>query len=123
MGFNVSDLNRLSADLGKGSRMVGKMAQVVVRKTAKDIEGNAKQIVPVDTAFLKNSIGTSDLRTVGTSGTLSVEIGPTASYGKFVEFGTSTQAPQAYLGPSLDRFSGPFEQAMGQLAERAINGG
>lgn len=122
MGFGVFGIDELSYDLGKGSQVVGKMAQVAIRKTAKDIEANAKQIAPVDTGNLKNSIGTSDLRTVGTSGSLYVEIGPTANYAPYVEFGTSRQAPQAFMGPSLDRHSGNFEKAMEMLAEKAING-
>ena len=122
MGISVSGIDSLSYDLGKGSKTVGKLANAAIRKTAKDIQANAKQIAPVDTGNLKNSITTSDLRTVGTSGDMYAVIGPTASYAPYVEFGTSRQAPQAFLGPSLDRFSGSFEQAMLQLAERAISG-
>lgn len=106
-------------------RMAGPLAvakaKVVLKKTALDIERNAKAIAPVDTGNLKGSIGHSDLRTLSAAN-LAVEVGPTANYGGFVELGTSTQAPQAYMGPSLDRHSGPFQQAMAQLGEEAAGG-
>ncbi|MGN7250053.1 HK97-gp10 family putative phage morphogenesis protein [Arthrobacter sp. SAFR-014] len=116
------DLRRLSADLARAARTTGQRAQIVVRKTAKDIEATAKNLVPVDTGNLKGSIGTSDLRTVGRSGSLSAEIGPTANYGVFVEQGTSRMAPQPFMGPAADRHTGAFEQAMAQLGQEALNG-
>ena len=111
----VDDLNRLAVDLTGAADKVGDRAQLVMRKTALDIEADAKAFAPVDTGFLKNSIGHSDLRRVGQYGVLEVEIGPSAEYGAFVEFGTSTQAPQAFMGPALDRRSPGFVQAMEQL--------
>lgn len=123
MSFDASELRKLAADLGAGSRKVGPMAQVVVRKTVLDIEATAKVLAPVDTGNLKGSIGHSDLRTVGQSGTLEAEVGPTANYGRFVELGTSRMAPQPYLGPAADRHEPSFVRAMAILAERAVNGG
>lgn len=116
VSFDGSELNRLSADLTKAAGKVGPLVQVVIRKAAIDIEATAKAFVPVDTGNLKNSIGHSDLRTVGQSGVMEVEIGPTANYGAFVEFGTSRQGPAAFMGPAFDRHSGPFGDALEQLA-------
>lgn len=116
------DLRRLAADIQRAARNTGQRAQAVVRKTAIDIESTAKQLAPVDTGNLKGSIGHSDLRTVGRSGTLAVEIGPTASYGVFLEMGTSRMAPQPYMGPAADRHAPGFEQAMAQLGAEALNG-
>ncbi|WP_275779700.1 HK97-gp10 family putative phage morphogenesis protein [Paenarthrobacter sp. Y-19] len=121
MGANISSLELLYADLGGASKRVVEMSKVVIKKTALDIERNAKAIVPVDTGNLKNSIGHSDMRMLS-SEHLQVDIGPTANYGQYVEFGTSVQAPQAFMGPSLDRFSGQFEQAMAQLGAEALGG-
>lgn len=114
-------LRKLAADIRKAAKTTGQRAQVVVRKTATDIEGTAKQLAPVDTGNLKGSIGHSDLRTVGRSGTLAVEIGPTASYGVFLELGTSRMAPQPYMGPAADRHAPAFEQAMAQIGLEALN--
>lgn len=118
----MDDLRKLAADIRKAAKGTGQRAQAVVRKTAVDIESTAKQIAPVDTGNLKGSIGHSDLRTVGRSGSLSVEIGPTASYGVFVELGTSRMAPQPFMGPAADRHAPGFEQAMAQLGAEALNG-
>lgn len=114
MSFSIEapELNALVADLANVAGKVGPQVQAVMRKTARDIEGDAKAFAPVDTGNLKSSIGHSDLRTVGQSGTLEVEIGPTANYGAFVEFGTSRMAPHAFMGPALDRRSPGFASAL-----------
>jgi len=114
--FDASELNRLAVDLTAAAGKIGPLAQVIIRKTALDIEATAKAFVPVDTGNLKSSIGHSDLRTVGQSGVMEVEIGPTASYGLMVEFGTSRHGPAAFMGTAFDRHSGEFGDAMEQLA-------
>lgn len=122
MSSDASELRRLASSLGAAGSRTGKLAQIVIRKSAKDVESIAKSIAPVDTGNLKSSIGTSDLRTVGQSGSLSAEIGPTASYGVFLELGTSRMAPQPFMGPALDRVAPGFEQAVTQLGLDALNG-
>ena len=115
-------LRKLAADITKAAKTTGARAQVLIRKTAIDIESDAKRIVAVDTGNLKGSIGHSDLRTVGRSGSLAVEIGPTASYGIFLEQGTSRAAPRPFMGPAADRHTPGFEQAMSQLGMEGLNG-
>lgn len=114
MSFSIdaSELNALAADLSNVAGKIGPKVQTVMRKTARDIEADAKAFAPVDTGNLRSSIGHSDLRTVGQSGTLEVEIGPTANYGVFVEFGTSRMAPHAFMGPAFDRRSPGFVSAL-----------
>lgn len=58
--------------------------------------GGAKQVVPVYTGNLRDSISvlTSDLD--------SIEVGTDVEYGPFVEFGTFKQEAQPYLGPQAD---------------------
>lgn len=121
--FDGAELHKLSRDLGETPKELQALARVAVKKTVKDIEANAKQIVPVEFGNLKNSIGHSDLRSLGSDGGISAEVRATADYASYVEFGTSTQAPQAYMGPSLDRFSPAFEQAMAEIAAKAVSGG
>lgn len=114
MSFSIdaSELNALAADLSNVAGKIGPKVQTVMRKIARDIEADAKAFAPVDTGNLRSSIGHSDLRTVGQSGTLEVEIGPTANYGVFVEFGTSRMAPHAFMGPAFDRRSPGFVSAL-----------
>ena len=120
--MDAEPFRRLAADIAKAAGTTGARAQIVVRKTAIDIESSAKQFAPVDTGNLKGSIGHSDLRTVGRAGSLSVDIGPTASYGVYLEQGTSRMAPQPFMGPAADRHAPGFEQAMAQLGLEGLNG-
>ena len=111
--WDMSELNSLSYELGSvGFRVAGQAVQVVA-KTAMAVAADGQLFAPVDTGNLRNSIS-ADVRG------LEAEIGPTAAYGAYVEFGTSRQAPAAYMGPALDRNGPAFEQAMGILAERAL---
>lgn len=123
MSFDASEFRSLAADLGNAPKTLGHLARTVVRKTAKDVEGTAKGLAPVDTGNLKSSIGTSDLRALGTSGSIEAEIRATANYAIFQEVGTSRMAPQPFMGPAVDKHSGPFEEAMAQIAARAALGG
>lgn len=111
--FDTSEVRALATRLEGAFARMKPRADVVVRKTAMDIEANAKQIAPVDTGNLKNSIGS---RIVSDATGVEAIIGPTAAYGKFLEFGTSRMAPRAFMGPSLDRYSGAFATAMEQIA-------
>jgi HK97 gp10 family phage protein len=108
-----SELGRLVADLRTAPHRVGVKAVQVVRKTALDVEADAKALVPVDTGNLRSSIGRSE-RSWGGDG-IEVEVGPTAFYGGFVEWGTSRHGPQAYMGPALNRREPAFVAAMEAL--------
>lgn len=121
MGVNISSLELLHKDLGKAGPKAIERTKMVIKKIALDIEGNAKQIAPVGTGNLKSSIGHSDLRLLSAEHML-VDIGPTASYGTYLEHGTSRQAPQAFMGPSSDRFAPTFAKAMEQLGAEAMDG-
>lgn len=121
MGADASELRKLAADLRNAGPQAGKLAQRVVRKTALDVEADAKRLAPVDTGNLRGSIGHTDLRGVGRAGSLMVEIGPTASYGVYVEMGTSRAPAQPYMGPAMDRHAPAFEEAMGQIGVEALN--
>lgn len=118
---SIASLELLAAEFKLAGPKAVARAKLVLKKTALDIEANAKAIAPVDVGNLRNSIGHSDMRVISASN-MAVEIGPTVDYGGYVELGTSRQAPQAYMGPSLDRHSGPFEQAMQQIGLEAIGG-
>lgn len=60
------------------------------------VEGDAKILVPVDTARLRNSITHEVEKTVG-------RVGTNVEYAKFVEFGTVKMAPKPYLRPALHK--------------------
>lgn len=85
-------------------------ASEIVRRTALNIEAHAKRIVPVDTGNLKNSIQTA-MEPDG----LEAEVGTAVEYGPYVEWGTSHQSAQPYLGPAAEAERGPYRKAMAGL--------
>jgi HK97 gp10 family phage protein len=113
--WDVSQVLRLAADLGKTSAETTTRASAAVRKSALDIERDAKTKAPVDTGNLRNSIGTTT-----TLAGLEAQIGPTANYGAFVEYGTSRMGPQPYMGPALDANEPAFVAAMEALGRDAL---
>lgn len=112
----MDSLDSLAFHLGSLAPRVGPLASAAVRKTAHDIEATAKELCPVDTGNLRNSISTT-VTGDGRYGAVEAEIGPTADYGAYVEFGTSRQAPAAYMGPALDRHGYQLDAALGQLGD------
>lgn len=108
-------VNELIADLGKAGQVAGERASKAVRKTALDIARDAKIFAPVDTGNLRNSIGV-DTDPDG----LGAQIGPTASYAPFVEWGTVQHGPQAFMGPAFDRNATDLVTALEQIAGGAL---
>lgn len=123
MRFDASELRNLAADLGKVPKISGQLAKVAVKKTAKDIEATAKTLAPVDTGNLRSSIKTSDLRGVSQDSP-SAEVRASANYAVYVEMGTSNPAypRQPFMGPAADKHTPAFQEAMAQLAAKALGG-
>lgn len=114
----IDQLNTIAVALAGSAVRVGAGAAVVLRKVAHDVEATSKQFCPVDTGNLRNSIGT-DFTGDGRSGSMQAAIGPTAAYGKYVEWGTSRMSPHAFMGPALDRHAADFEAGIAAAAQRA----
>jgi HK97 gp10 family phage protein len=81
----------------------------IVRKTAFLLEGKAKQLAPVDTGFLRNSITTQKLA----DATYSVAVG--AEYGIYVEFGTRWMRAQPYFTPAIEEARRYFDGELKKL--------
>lgn len=111
----LDELNRIAFDLGRaGLRAAGEAAKAV-QKTAHDIAGTAQALAPVDTGALRSSIGVDS----SASG-LTAVIGPTVSYGPFLEYGTSRMAPRAFMGPAADRHGHQLGDALAEIADRTL---
>ena len=117
MDVDVSELNRLAREIGRAGEMLHPKARAAVKKVAADIERDAKLFAPVDTGFLRSSIG---IDMAGNAYYSEAVIGPTAEYAPYLEFGTSRMAPHAFMGPALDRHEWEFVAAFDRLAEEAL---
>lgn len=117
MSFDIdtSELNAIAVQLGAAGPAALPLARAAVQKSSADIKRDGKLFAPVDTGFLRNSI---TYETQVSDAAAEGEIGPTASYGAYVEFGTSRMAPRAYMGPAFDRHAGEFEQAIQWIANQ-----
>lgn len=113
---DASEFLGLAAQLERASGQVGAKAAAAVKKTAFDIEADAKALAPVDTGNLRGSIST-DIIGDGRFGSIEAEIGPTAEYGAFVEYGTSRMGPQPYMRPAFERREPGLTAALDQIGE------
>lgn len=111
----IDEMNTVTADLEAAKGGVGAQGSKVLRRYALEVERLGKRNCPVDTGNLRSSITTS-FEGDGRFGAMSAEVGPTAHYGGYVEWGTRYQAPQAYMGPALDRVGPKYVAACEQLA-------
>ena len=113
MSGDFGEVRVLAADLRRASLSVQRRAAMVVRTSAFLVEAAAKRLAPVDTGFLRNSIG------VDWAG-VSAVIGPTAEYGPYQEFGTAHNPPQPYMNPAADQVEPMFIAAMERLVSEAL---
>lgn len=77
---------------------------VSVRKRSHDIENLAKQRAPVDTGYLRSTIGV----TLSDDSLIAV-VGASANYAAHVEYGTARMGPRPYLGPAFEAVRPAFE--------------
>ena len=79
---------------------------------AADVKALAKQLVPVRTGYLRQSIYAEVREWV-------VRIGAEASYAMFVEFGTSRMMAQPYLYPAIQAYLPQLERIIREAIELA----
>lgn len=115
--FQAPGLNLLIYDLARASQAIKGDVEDAVRQAAQNVESTARGFVPVRTGELRDSIS-SEVRNDG--GFVVGEVGPTARHGRFVEWGTYKDAPQAFMGPALDRHSHELDERLGAAGENAI---
>ena len=117
MSADASELAQLAVDLSDTSSHVKPQARAAVLKTARDIEADAKHMAPVRTGNLRNSITTE---ATDVASLVEAVVGPTAEYGAHVEFGTSRQSPQPYLGPAADNRLPSLEVALAEIGANIL---
>jgi HK97 gp10 family phage protein len=117
--LDTSEVRGLGSRIVAASGRVGATASAALRKTAFDIEADAKALAPFDLGTLMNSISTT-ISGDGRFGTMAAEIGPTVEYGVYQELGTSVMGAQPYMGPAFDRNIGGYTEALAKIAELGI---
>jgi HK97 gp10 family phage protein len=90
-----------------GSRIRAQLSKAI-RKAGFDIEAHAKNVVPVRTGNLKNSIQTE----IKNDLLAQVQVG--AEYGIYVEYGTRKMSARPYLRPAVEEVREPFVEACKQ---------
>lgn len=119
ISLDISEARSLASRFQAASGRIGAAASAVLRKTAHDIEADAKALAPVDTGALRSSISTT-FTGDGRHGSMTAEIGPTMEYGVFQEWGTSTQPGQPFMGPAYDRRIGGYTSALAQILDQTL---
>lgn len=114
---DAGELIELSVAIAANAVDIVPLATVAVKKSALELEGLAKNFCPVDTGYLRSTIGT-DFESGGSD--ITAVVGPTADYGEYVEFGTYKMAPQMYMGPAFDIAASGFVAAMEKLGEMKL---
>lgn len=108
---DTAALATFAGDLTQASITAGARVHALVVKTAYDIQATAKRLAPVDTGFLRSSIGVevSGVRQV------SAVIAPTADYAAYVELGTSRAAAQPFMQPAFDKHVPRLQAALATI--------
>jgi len=120
--IDVSDVNRLAAELESKAQRVGAQAAAVVRKGALNVKTDARRFSSglAHAPAYPYSIG-YDIEGDGRFGAVAAEIGPDKDkaqgpLGNILEYGTVNNAPFAHLGPALDIEGPRFEKALTDVA-------
>lgn len=100
MGVTIKGLSSLQAKLNKLEPVTRAAVERGVGLAGALVEGSAKNIVPVDTGHLRDSINsTSEPISDGAKAT----IGTNVEYAAYVELGTSRMQAEPYLHPALQK--------------------
>lgn len=113
VAFEAREWEQLADNIGRAPARIQTKAQHLLDKVLANGSREAAAFAPVDTGNLRNSI--SWIR-IGLGG----EFGATAEYALYVEEGTSTHAPQAFIGPAFDRQQPVFVTAVAALAAEVM---
>lgn len=107
-----------TAELTAHGFQVENKAAEAVRAAGFEAQRIARQLAPVDTGVLRASISVGHPSGRDTRpGDLAVQVGPTAEYGAFVEFGTTRAGAQPYMTPAAERVGPAFERRIADLGD------
>ncbi|WP_422406965.1 MULTISPECIES: HK97-gp10 family putative phage morphogenesis protein [Gammaproteobacteria] len=114
--------SHLSGTGGFGARINAITAKLqtdtkqAVKKAVLKTEASAKQLTPVDTGYLRNSISSSF-----SEGGMEGKVGVGAEYGIYVEYGTSKQHEQPFMTPAFVTNKEAFLDDMERIARKVAD--
>jgi HK97 gp10 family phage protein len=100
-------------------RRVNDARNEALEKWAQDIEKTAKDLAPVRSGALRNSIE-SKVNTGSGKAWVQIQNGKTREYAYYVEKGTSKMSDQPFLGPAAQIHRRTGERAMQRAASRHL---
>ena len=106
--FEVRGVDGLLKQLHKNANLDD--VKNVVKMNATELERNAKRDAPVDTGFLRRSIGL-EFEDAG----FTARVMATAEYAPYLEFGTRFMSAQPFIRPSFYPQSFRFKQDLDRL--------
>lgn len=99
MSFSITIVSdTVTPKLIKGVALMQQAIANALDAAGAEMEATARQIVPVDTGFLRSTI----YHKVDPDG-LTLELGAMADYALYVEMGTRFMAAEPYLRPAFDQ--------------------
>jgi HK97 gp10 family phage protein len=104
---NLRGIERLTRGLSAQSM------QQLLQRAGFEAEGLAKQKAPIDTGYLRSSIG------AGKASSVEVPVNVGAEYGVYHELGTRYMKAKPYLEPSLKKAAGNLQAALEALFRSA----
>ena len=109
----ITGIVELNLLLGNISQEFATQFQEITDKYAQIMVSEMNSIVPVDTGFLKSTIGS-------TSSPSTMEVYVDAEYAGFVNFGTSRQRAQPYFSGPVEKNIQPMIDELNQAAANHI---
>lgn len=119
MSMDVSDLARLSADLGRASAVVTAGARGVLSKGALGIKNDTRKNISPHPSW-KRLASTVNYDLVGLKATVGYDDVGQGELASIYEHGSSRRGPHPTLYPAADREAPKFERAMLALGVKAL---
>ena len=109
MEIEIVGLRELEDKLSRLDEKLKQALEEALEEIAEKIRDDAKDLAPVDTGSLRESIRVEkegDLQVsviAGGGGVINPRTGREVDYAGYVEFGTSRMSPQPYMQPALEK--------------------
>lgn len=113
--MRVSGLDDVFLTLSRTGAEVEKRFASALDKFGKKLAAEGAKLAPKgETLRLSTSIESTPV------GKTAREVGPTVEYGRYVEYGTATRAPDPFMGPAMDKIEPAFIKELDGIVEKSL---